>query len=95
MDDLIRLSAVERYILELLVNRREMFGLEMVNVSNGLLKRGTIYVMLNRMAEKGYVDSRLEGRAPQEGGMPRRLYRVTGLGEQVLRAWMLPGAVPA
>ena len=51
------LSRKEALILALLTNGgREMFGLEMIEVSNGELKRGTIYVTLLRMQEKGFID---------------------------------------
>ena len=64
-----------------------MYGLALVQESRGALKRGTVYVTLGRMEEKGYVESRLE--APSAGaiGLPRRLYRPTGLGLRVLDAW--------
>lgn len=80
-----RLSKKEYRILDLLRAGNEMFGLEMVNVSDGSLRRGTIYVTLSRMVDKGYVDSRQE-KSPTDPGMPRRLYRITGLGASALRA---------
>ena len=39
-----------------------MFGLQLVEQSNGGLKRGTVYVTLGRMQDKGYVESRTEER---------------------------------
>lgn len=80
------LSYKEFLILEMLIARGEMFGLEMVEDSEGKLKRGTIYVLLQRMGKKGYVESREEPRSSPEIGIPRRQYRVTGLGEAVYRA---------
>ncbi len=61
----------------------EMFGLEMVEASDGELKRGTIYVTLQRMGDKGYIESREEQRIQPEIGIPRRKYSATGLGERV------------
>ena len=81
------LSSVEMLILELLIARGEMYGLQLVNESDGRLKRGSVYVTLNRMEEKGYVAYRTEVSAPIEGGMRRPLYRCTGYGERVYRAW--------
>jgi DNA-binding PadR family transcriptional regulator len=66
-----------------------MYGLELVRESDGRLKRGSVYVTLNRMEEKGYVAFREEAAAPIEGGMPRPLYRATGQGARVFRAWQL------
>jgi PadR family transcriptional regulator, regulatory protein PadR len=82
------LSPKESLILELLVGAKEMYGLELVAASAGDLKRGTIYVTLARMEEKGYVASRLEAAPPAAGGLPRRIYAPTPLGRDVLAAWM-------
>src|SRR4051812_23389053 len=81
------LSPKESLILELLVAAKEMYGLELVTVSAGALKRGTVYVTLGRMEDKGFVASRLDSAAPQGGGLPRRLYAPTPLGREVLHAW--------
>lgn len=83
-----RLSAVESLILQLLVaNDDAMYGLQLVAASRRRLKRGTIYVSLGRMAEKGFITSRLEAAPPDAGGLPRRLYEPTALGRRVLGAW--------
>ena len=81
------LSPKESLILELLVGAKEMYGLELVAASGGALKRGTVYVTLGRMEEKGYVESRLEAAPPAAGGLPRRIYAPTPLGREVLSAW--------
>ena len=80
------LSAKEMLILELLAHDAELYGLQMVAASKRL-KRGTVYVTLGRMEEKGYVASRQEDAPPEAGGLPRRLYRATPLGRRVLAAW--------
>ncbi len=87
MNELPRLSGTERLVLELLEDEGEMFGLRMVERSSGRLKRGTVYVTLGRMQDKGYLESRQETRAPGAIGLPRRLYRPTGHGARVLAAW--------
>jgi DNA-binding PadR family transcriptional regulator len=74
-------------ILELLIGAKEMYGLELVAASGGALKRGTIYVTLGRMEEKGYVVSRLEDAPPAAGGLPRRVYAPTPFGREVMGAW--------
>jgi DNA-binding PadR family transcriptional regulator len=81
-----RLSATEHMILELLA-REEMFGLQLVARSKGALKRGTVYVTLARMQDKGYVESRTEEQPAGAIGLPRRLYRPTAYGSRVLEAW--------
>lgn len=99
MNDLLRLSRRERVVLELLADHGELFGLQMVEHSDGRLKRGTVYVTLGRMQKKGYLSSRQEALSPGAIGLPRRLYRPTGLGRRVLDAWrlaerMFAGAAP-
>jgi DNA-binding PadR family transcriptional regulator len=81
------LSAKESLILELLVHGEQMYGLQLVAASRRRLKRGTVYVTLGRMEEKGYITSRLEDPPPKAGGLPRRVYQPTALGRRVLTAW--------
>jgi DNA-binding PadR family transcriptional regulator len=87
MSDLPRLSVTERQIIELLITHEELFGLRMVELSGGRLKRGTVYVTLGRMHEKGYLESRQEPLPEGAIGLPRRLYRPTGFAMRVLAAW--------
>lgn len=87
MDVLPTLSATERLIIELLSEHQESFGLRMVELSGGRLKRGTVYVTLGRMQEKGYLESRQEPLPEGAIGLPRRLYRPTGLAMRILAAW--------
>ena len=84
---LLTLSVKESVILELLVREEELYGLQLVAQSKRRLKRGTVYVTLGRMEEKGYITSRLEAPPPDAGGMPRRLYQPTALGRRVLKVW--------
>jgi PadR family transcriptional regulator PadR len=80
------LSPKELLILRMLVVR-EMYGQELVKQSEGELKRGTVYVTLQRMEEKGFVTSTQEERPQSEGGIPRRRYRIAGEGQRVLHAY--------
>ena len=84
-----RLSTAERLILDLLVEHDELYGLRLVERSDGRLKRGTVYVTLGRMQEKGYLVSRQEPLPPGAIGLPRRVYRPTGHALRVLAAWRL------
>ena len=63
------MSRTESLVMELL-RGRERYGLELVDASSGSLKRGSVYVILARMEEKGFVDSRQEERAPGASGLP-------------------------
>jgi DNA-binding PadR family transcriptional regulator len=77
----------EMAVLELLIGGREMYGLELVKASEGLLKRGTIYVLLDRMEQKGLVSSREGDRDATASGLPRRRYRICGQGRLAYQAW--------
>ena len=81
------LSPKETLILELLCERGDMYGLQLVGSSNRRLKRGTVYVTLGRMEDKGYISSRLEDAPAEAGGLPRRMYSPTAHGRRVLAAW--------
>jgi PadR family transcriptional regulator len=87
---LLTLSVKESLILDLLTERGELYGLQLVATSRRKLKRGTVYVTLGRMEQKGYITSRLEDAPANVGGMPRRLYQATSLGRRVLAAWSTP-----
>ena len=76
------MSRTESIVMELL-RGRERYGLELVDASRGVLKRGSVYVILARMEEKGFVESRQEDRAQGVSGLPRRLYRATPYGRKV------------
>ncbi len=80
------LSAKEACILELLAARGELYGLELVGASGGALKRGTVYVTLARMEDKGLVAGAPEQCASPHPGLPRRMYRPTELGLRLLEA---------
>ena len=82
------MSRTESLVMELL-RGRERYGLELVDRSDGALKRGSVYVILARMEEKGFVESRLEDRPPNAGGMARRLYRATPYGRKVHGAFAM------
>jgi DNA-binding PadR family transcriptional regulator len=63
----------------------EMYGLELVNASNGKLGRASIYVTLDRLETKGFLKSRTPAE-DDHPGLPRPRYKLTALGEKVLRA---------
>jgi DNA-binding PadR family transcriptional regulator len=67
-----------------------LYGLEIVKASNGRLQRGTVYVTLGRLEEKGYVKSAVN-RKPDHPGLPRPRYSLTGQGRRVLEAAQIMG----
>ena len=80
------LSNKERVILELLVPGPK-YGLELVDDSHGALKRGTVYVTLGRMEQKGLVESRHQADARSADRPQRRMYHVTAHGRRIFDAW--------
>jgi DNA-binding PadR family transcriptional regulator len=78
-------STKELIILDMLAGKKDMYGLEMVQASGGKLARGTIYVTLMRMDDKGYVISR-QVKEENVSGMPKRVFSITGLGQRALAA---------
>jgi PadR family transcriptional regulator, regulatory protein PadR len=83
-----RLARTERLILNRLTQGEE-FALRLADRSGGALKRGTVYITLQRMESKWYVESKLEPSILGAMGRPRRWYRTSSYGRQVLNAWKL------
>jgi DNA-binding PadR family transcriptional regulator len=67
-------------VLGHLLMRGESYGHEMVKESNGVLGRGTVYVLLGQLEQQGLLKSREEGCPSEYLGIPRRLYRMTSQG---------------
>jgi DNA-binding PadR family transcriptional regulator len=84
-----RLASTERLILSRLTQHGQEFALRLADRSGGALKRGTVYITLQRMESKGYVESRLEAQPERAMGRPRRWYRPSEYGRQVLNAWAI------
>jgi DNA-binding PadR family transcriptional regulator len=85
------LSKTEALILQIMSENgfREIYGLELLKLSNGGIKRGTIYTTLQRMEDKGFVVSRQEEKPDNISGIPRRHYEITGIGQRALQAYEL------
>ena len=81
-------------ILELLADESPLYGLQLVERSNGVLKRGSIYVDLYRLEELGFVRSDLEANPDPEVGIARRIFWITGDGARTLRTLDTDGALP-
>ena len=81
------LSPKDLLVLESLLRHQDLYGLQLVATSGGRLKRGTVYVTLARMEEKGYVTSKLDAAPSGMGGLPRRIYAATPLGRRMFAAW--------
>lgn len=87
------ISDLEALVLDLLVARAPTYGLDLVHGSGGRLKRGSVYVTLGRMEQKGYVTSLLDERPGERP--PRRLYEPTTQGLRALvAARVMDGDLP-
>ncbi len=79
-------------ILELLVTRR-LYGREIRNLYESECKKsmplGSLYTTLERMEQKGFIESKVDDAPPVRKGNHRRYFRITGLGANALRARQL------
>jgi len=80
------LSTSERIVLTQLTTG-DLYGLELVKRSRGVLSKNAIYVLLGRMEEKGLVVVRNAPTPAGESGPPRRPYRIAPRGELALAAF--------
>ena len=53
--------------------------------SGRAVSRGSVYITLDRLEDKGLLASKLGGTTPGRGGRPRRLFRVTTAGVKAVR----------
>lgn len=76
-------------VLDILAGQPEvwLYGLQIAEASG--LKSGSLYPILIRLAERGWLESRwLE--PEKQGRPPRHAYRITGAGRSALRAATKP-----
>lgn len=86
-DNFPRISHKEFVILDMLINNGEMYGLEMVLLSEGEIKRGTVYVTLQRMLDKSFIEPIDDSvHSIFETGNSRRKYKATDFGRNVFKA---------
>ena len=74
-------------ILRLLASRPDgLYGLQLVELSDGQIKRGSVYVYLSRLKDDKLVRVKKTPAPDGYGGLPRPIYRITGHGQRVLKA---------
>jgi DNA-binding PadR family transcriptional regulator len=84
----------ELRVLDLLAAKSSpAYGLELVRRSKGDLPRGSVYVLLDRLEEKGLVESWQEDQPDEHAGLPRRLYKITASGQRARRMIAVAAAV--
>lgn len=91
-DNPTRLSRTEHQILALIAELEEAYGLQLVRCAKGSLKRGTVYVVLGRLASRGFVVSCRVPLPKGEIGPSRVGYRVTDAGACALKSWAAASA---
>lgn len=80
-------TKAETLVLQMLQNETGgMYGLEIVQASKGAIKRGSVYVLLGRLEEKGFVKAQKPKADLDYPGLPRPLYKLTAEGSRVLAA---------
>lgn len=75
-------------VLGLVVKLGNVNGWALLDASDGKLTRGTIYVILKRIEDKGLVTSTTVKRE-KPGGISLRYYRPTPAGDNVYIWWKL------
>lgn len=79
------ISTTEALILNLLTQKaRGAYGSELVHMSEGRLKRGSVYSLLGRLEKAGLVKS-VEDAPTEAYALPRTLYKITADGVQARR----------
>lgn len=80
-------SGKELEVLRILQSEAKgMYGLKIVEASGGKITRGSIYVLLGRLEEKGFVSVAKTTEQVRHAGLPRPRYRLTAVGQRVLSA---------
>lgn len=75
------ISRTEAIIINRLIVAPRSTSLDIVEASEGQVKRGGVYVLLSRLIDKECI----EYDTNEEG---RRLYKATGLGERAFRSFL-------
>lgn len=80
-------SGKELEVLRILQSEAKgMYGLKIVEASGGKITRGSIYVLLGRLEEKGFISVAQTAEQVRHAGLPRPRYRLTAVGQRVLSA---------
>lgn len=89
MNDVVRISRKQAEVLGVLLSQlgRRMYGAEIVKVSGGRIKVGTVYVTLRSLKKMGFVDSESVSTPVGEQGPPRKTFRITGSGQHAFEVW--------
>lgn len=68
---------------------RDAYGMsilrELEDRAGRTVSRGALYLVLERMVQKGYLSTRMGEPTPERGGRAKRFFALTGTGEEALR----------
>lgn len=89
--DAVRLGEVEQLVLLAMLRLdADAYAVpirDVIERETGIaLARGSIYITLDRLEQKGLVDSRMSDPTPEPGGKSRRVFRMRPAGVAALRA---------
>jgi DNA-binding PadR family transcriptional regulator len=89
MSSLPRITALHALLLELLerAGPTGQYGWALIQQSNGQLKLGSVYVVLQRLEEKLLIKSYLPEASLDDAGPRRRYYCLTDLGLRALKLY--------
>lgn len=68
------------------LTRGRLYGLEIIDMTNGEVSIGSLYNMLDRLEKKRYVKSEWGEETAERGGNRRRYYELTAAGRQTYAA---------
>lgn len=75
------MKPVPRSVLEQLAGGEALYGLQLLEGSNGVLRRGWLYVELAKLEDAGLI----VGREHELDPAGRRIYQITSAGQVALR----------
>lgn len=88
-------SGKELEVLRLLQTTvKGMYGLEIVEKSDGAVGRASVYIVLGRLEEKGFVTV-ARPKSADHPGLPRPVYRINGEGARAVAAAEMMGMTGA
>ena len=80
-------TKTEMHVMRILQDSADgLYGLQIVAASKNKITRSSIYVLLSRLKDKGFVKDKRPSSDPDYPGLPRPIYRLTAEGKQVLDA---------
>jgi DNA-binding PadR family transcriptional regulator len=80
-------TKTEMVVMQILQDSPEgLYGLQIVAASKGAISRTSVYVLLSRLQDKGFVKAKRPEKDPEYPGMSRPVYRLTAPGMRVLAA---------